>query len=112
MRQTKTYHEIVQKLRDFFLSKNFVEVPTQSRKSILAACENPYSVATFTYDGEIWPLPQTGQMWLEYEMLKNPEWEGCFCISTSYRDEKNLSLEDMRRYSQCLNLSQRVRWEI
>tara|TARA_B110000211_G_C14046649_1_gene539274 strand:- start:37 stop:861 length:825 start_codon:yes stop_codon:yes gene_type:complete len=89
MKQTKTYHEIVQKLRDFFLSKNFVEVPTQSRKSILAACENPYSVATFTYDGEVWPLPQTGQMWLEYEMLKNPEWEGCFCISTSYRDEKD-----------------------
>lgn len=88
MKQTKVYHEIVQKLRDFFLDKNFIEVPTQSRKSILAACENPYSVATFIYDNEIWPLPQTGQMWLEYEMLKNPEWEGCFCISTSYRDEK------------------------
>jgi hypothetical protein len=28
-------------------------------------------------------------MWLEYELLKNPEWPGCFCISTSYRQEKN-----------------------
>jgi aspartyl/asparaginyl-tRNA synthetase len=88
MKQTKTYHEIVQKLREFFLSKNFVEVPSQSRKSILAACENPHSVATFEYDGLVWPLPQTGQMWLEYELLKNPEWAGCFCVSTSYRDEK------------------------
>jgi aspartyl/asparaginyl-tRNA synthetase len=71
------------------LEKNFVEVPTQSRLSILAACENPHSVSTFEYNGEIWPLPQTGQMWLEYELLKNPTWDGVFCVSTSYRAEKN-----------------------
>ena len=88
MKQTVTYHEITQKLRDFFLSKGYIEVPSQSRKSILAACENPHSVATFEYDGLVWPLPQTGQMWLEYELLKNPHWKGCFCVSTSYRNEK------------------------
>ena len=89
MKNTKTYNELVQKMRQFFLNKNFIEVPTQSRLSILAACENPHSVKTFEYNGEIWPLPQTGQLWLEYELLKNPEWEGVFCISTSYREEKN-----------------------
>jgi len=72
-----------------FLEKGFVEVPTQSRTSILAACENPHSVSTYTFDGVVWPLPQTGQMWLELELLKNPNWPGVFCISTSYRDEKN-----------------------
>jgi hypothetical protein len=46
-------------------------------------------VKTFEYGGLIWPLPQTGQMWLEYELLNNPEWDGVFCISTSYREEKN-----------------------
>lgn len=89
MKKTLTYNSLVQKMRDFFLQKNFVEVPTQSRLSILAACENPHSVTTFNYQGEVWPLPQTGQMWLEYELLRNPEWEGCFCISTSYRQEKD-----------------------
>ena len=89
MKNTKTYHELVQKMRTFFVNKNFIEVPSQSRLSILAACENPHSVKTFEYGGEIWPLPQTGQMWLEYELLKNPEWDGVFCISTSYREEKN-----------------------
>lgn len=89
MKNTKTYNELVQKMRQFFLDKNFIEVPTQSRLSILAACENPHSVKIFEYNGEIWPLPQTGQMWLEYELLKNPEWDGVFCISTSYREEKN-----------------------
>ena len=89
MKDTKTYNELVQKMRTFFQSKGFLEVPTQSRLSILAACENPHSITTFNYSGEVWPLPQTGQMWLEYELLKNPEWEGVFCVSTSYRQEKN-----------------------
>lgn len=89
MKNTEIYNELVQKLRTFFINKGFKEVPTQSRLSILAACENPHSITTFNYCGEVWPLPQTGQMWLEYELLKNPEWEGVFCISTSYRQEKN-----------------------
>jgi aspartyl/asparaginyl-tRNA synthetase len=89
MFNTITYNALVQKMRAFFLQKGFVEVPTQSRLSILAACENPHSITTFNYQGQVWPLPQTGQMWLEYELLKNPEWPGCFCISTSYRQEKD-----------------------
>ena len=38
---------------------------------------------------EVWPLPQTGQMWLEYELLKTPDVPGVFCVSTSYRNEPN-----------------------
>ena len=87
--KTEIYSELIQKMRTFFLNKNFKEVPDGIRLSILAACENPHSIATFEYNGQIWPLPQTGQMWLEYELLKNPEWEGVFCISTSYRQEKS-----------------------
>lgn len=89
MQNTKIYNELVQKMRSFFLEKGFIEVPTQSRTSILAACENPHSVMTFQLDGQVWPLKQTGQMDLEEELLKNPEWPGCFCLTTSYRDEKN-----------------------
>jgi len=89
MKDTKSYNELVQRMRNFFQEKGFKEVPTQSRLSILAACENPHSIATFNYNGQVWPLPQTGQMWLEYELLKNPEWKGVYCISTSYRQEKN-----------------------
>ena len=89
MKQTKIYNELVQKMREFFLKKNFIEVPSQSRLSILAACENPHSVKTFEYGGLMWPLPQTGQMWLEIELLNNPQWDGVFCITTSYREEKN-----------------------
>ena len=89
MKNTKIYDELVQKMRTFFQNKGFKEVPTQSRLSILAACENPHSITTFNYQGEVWPLPQTGQMWLEYELLKNPEWNGVYCISTSYRQEKD-----------------------
>lgn len=76
-------------MREFCLKKGFVEVHTQDRLSILAACEDPTTVATYNYAGEVWPLPQTGQMWLEYELLTRPELPGVFCMSTSFRNEKN-----------------------
>ena len=85
----KKYTKTLDLLRSFFLAKNFYEVHTQNRLSILAACEDPETVATYNYGGNIWPLPQTGQMWLEYELLKNPEAPGFFCLSTSYRAEPN-----------------------
>ena len=83
----KDYHNAVKKLRNYFEGRGFVEVHTQSRLSILAACEDPNTIATYSYAGELWPLPQTGQMWLEYEMLNHPEYPGTFCISTSFRNE-------------------------
>jgi len=81
------FSEVVNKLRSFCLDKGFCEVSTQDRLSILAACEDPDTVATYNYMGEVWPLPQTGQMWLEYELLTQPELPGVFCVSTSYRNE-------------------------
>ena len=83
------FDKVVKKLRAFFDSKGFIEVHTQNRLSILAACEDPKTIATYDYSDQVWPLPQTGQMWLEYEMLKNPEINGCYCVSTSYRNEPN-----------------------
>ena len=76
-------------LRSFFLDKGFLEVHTQNRLSILAACEDPFNVATYNYAGNVWPLPQTGQMWLEHELLSSPSSKGFFCVSTSYRQEPN-----------------------
>ena len=76
-------------LRSFFLDKGFFEVNTQNRLSILAACEDPFNVATYNYAGQVWPSPQTGQMWLEHELLSSPSSKGFFCVSTSYRQEPN-----------------------
>ncbi len=85
---TISFSDVVNRLRHFCLSKGFVEVHTQDRLSILAACEDPDTVATYEYMGQTWPLPQTGQMWLEYELLTRPELAGVFCVSTSYRNEQ------------------------
>ena len=87
--QPKEFTHVTGLLRSFFLDKGFEEVHTQNRLSILAACEDPETVATYQYNGETWPLPQTGQMWLEYELLTKPKSEGFFCVSTSYRQEPN-----------------------
>ena len=85
----KSYTNVIKLLRQFFDARGFVECHTQNRLSILAACEDPTTVATYQYAGEVWPLPQTGQMWLEYELLNNPSYKGVYCISTSYRQEPN-----------------------
>ena len=85
----KEYSVTVRKMRSFFVNKGWYEVHTQSRLSILAACEDPNTISTYNYAGEVWPLPQTGQMWLEHELLSNPDVPGVFCLSTSYRNEPN-----------------------
>lgn len=90
MQDIHGYSQAITKLRKFFAEKKgFVEVPVQSRLSILAACEDPNTITKFSFSKTEYPLPQTGQMWLEYELLKNPDVNGLFCISTSYRDEPN-----------------------
>lgn len=83
------YHQVSSKLKSFFDAKGYTEVHTQSRLSILAACENPFNISTFEYGDCVYPLPQTGQMWLEHELLKNPSSAGYYCQSTSYRNEPN-----------------------
>jgi aspartyl/asparaginyl-tRNA synthetase len=84
----QAYNQVVRKLRHFFQDqKGFIEVPSQSRLSILAACEDPKTISQFVFSGVNYPLPQTGQMWLEIELLKNPDALGVFCITTSYRNE-------------------------
>jgi len=86
---SEAFSEVVNKLRSFCLDKGFCEVSTQDRLSILAACEDPETVSAYNYMDEVWPLPQTGQMWLEYELLTKPHLPGVFCVSTSYRNEQH-----------------------
>ena len=86
---SKDFSDVVRKLRRFFEEKGWYEVHTQNRLSILAACEDPKTITVYNYNGQVWPLPQTGQMWLEHELLNNPDYPGVFCLSTSYRNEPN-----------------------
>lgn len=83
----REYDFAIDRLRIFFRSKGFIEAPVQQQVSILAACEDPRTIMDFTFGGESWALPQTGQMLLEYYLLTNPDVPGYYCISTSYRNE-------------------------
>lgn len=89
IQKIQTYNKLVSLLREFFIKKGYLEISTQPNLTILAACENPHSVETYQWDNQVWPLPQTGQMILEEVLLTNPDLPGVFCITTSYRAEKN-----------------------
>lgn len=86
---TRDFNFVIKKLRDFCYSKGMLEACVQHRKSIMAACEDPKTITTFQYQGNVWPLPQTGQMHLETEMLLDPTPYGYFTLTTSYRQEPN-----------------------
>ncbi len=81
------FNYISAELPKFFRDRGFIEVHCQSNLTILAACEDPTTIGSFNYNGEVWPLPQTNQMNLEHILLKNPEYNGFFCWTTSYREE-------------------------
>ena len=69
----KNFDIVSNKLRAFFRDvKGFREVHSQNKLSILAACEDPKTIAKYEYEGQEWPLPQTGQMWLEHYLLEHP----------------------------------------
>lgn len=87
--EPRDYHAAMQPMRGFFLQKGFIEAATQHRLSILAACEDVFSIQTYEYAGQIWPMIQTGQAWLEHEILSDPSVPGFICTTTSYRHEKN-----------------------
>lgn len=79
--------KVVKALRKFFDSENFDEVYMQNRLGILPACEDPKNLTPIVYMGEVWPLPQTNQMWLEDELLQNPDLSSIHTLTTSYRQE-------------------------
>ena len=98
----------VNKMRQFFLQKNFVEVHTQNMRSILAACEDPTTISTYQYAGKVWPLPQTGQMWLEHVLLDNPDYEGAFCYQLVIEMNLTQFQGDMILCFPCSNMNLKV----
>lgn len=84
----KHFDAVASKLRTFFHARGYRETHPQNRLSILAACEDPKTIATFEYNGNLWPLPQTNQMWLEHDLLTGDS-DALFCFTTSYRNEQN-----------------------
>ena len=88
--EPQDFDKLIKKLRGFFMQNGYMETFPQPRLSILAACEDPKTVRSFNFAGEIWPLPQTNQMHLEKILMENSKTiDGVHTITASYRDEAN-----------------------
>lgn len=84
------FDSVNKKVKSFFQSEGLIECFNQHLLSILASCEDPANLTEFTYAGNVWPLPQTGQMHLEEVILELGEQiKGLHCTTTSYRQEPN-----------------------
>lgn len=85
------YDYIITKMTEFFKNKGLIKTFVQNELSILAACEDPTTIAEFMYSGQKFPLIQTGQMHLEQIILHyGKKIAGVFIESTSYRQEQNI----------------------
>lgn len=80
---------IMEKCREFFKAKGFIEVFCQNRATILSSCESPSALCDFNLKNTKFALQQTNQMILEDMLLKDPSLPGLFTFTASYRDEKN-----------------------
>lgn len=83
-------------IREFLASRGAVETLCQSRLTILAACEDHKTIVTKTLGGKKWPLIQSNQMNLEYDIIELAEAKKAsgadtptvvYCLTTSTRDE-------------------------
>lgn len=80
---SKVFHCVTKKIKDFFEEKGWSEIYNQNRHSILT-CIDLDGIITYTYKGMTLPLPQSSEIWLDYELLQEPEIPGFFSISSSY----------------------------
>lgn len=101
------FNKVATKLRDFFRTKNFIEIPSHLPLSILSACEDPSTITTTMIQNQVWPNKQTMQLEMEKYLMKNPTLEGMYCISASFRDEPNPTIGRHNRIFQLCDVEMR-----
>lgn len=80
---------VLRGLRDFMNQNGFKESFPQVRRHIMPACEDETTIAVYNMTNLNYPLPQTGQMGLEDDVLGEQGVDKAYCLTASYRDEKN-----------------------
>lgn len=88
----KKYSILINLIRNFLNKLNFIELFTQNKLSILTICNDPKSMCTFNYGGYVWPLPQSGIIWLEHELINLNEMNnpgGIYTMCTCYKNDPN-----------------------
>ena len=102
----RKFNAAVNAMRSFFKKRDLLKyIP---KMLVFSYMRRSTTVAQYNYEGNVWPLPQTGQMWLEHVLLENPDFNGCFTVSTSYRNERTLFLVATCAFFQCLSLNLRM----
>ena len=83
----KDFTSVTHQMRSFFLERGFLEVHTQNRLSILAACEDPTTVTTYEYAEQIWLFPKLVDV-VRIRTTTNPSIPVFLCLYF-YRQEEN-----------------------
>lgn len=83
------FHFIYNSIRNYLIQNNFIESYVQNRLSNLNSCKNIFNACLFDMYKFCYCLPQSNEIWLEYEMIKYNKQSGFFCQSSLYFNHNN-----------------------
>jgi hypothetical protein len=81
------FHYVTNATRFFFLENGFIETYEQSNLSVINSCKHLNSCCLFDMYKFCHSLPQSNEIWLDYEITKYNNQTGFFCISTHYTND-------------------------
>jgi len=81
------FHYVTNTARFFFLETGFIETFEQSNLSVINSCKNLDTSCLFDMYKFCHSLPQSNEIWLDYEITKYNNQAGFFCISTHYTND-------------------------
>jgi len=88
-KKNRQYHYVMNCVKFFCLERGFFECYVENEISIFSSWDDPFKIKTFKYNNNVVPFTQSNQIHLEYEMLKNPNRPGYFCITNIYDNSEN-----------------------
>ena len=79
-----TYNYVANAIRFFFLGNDYIESYEQNKLSNLNSCNNIFNACLYDMFNFCYSLPQSNELWMDYQILNNSNQTGFFCYSTVY----------------------------
>jgi hypothetical protein len=82
-----TYNYVANAIRFFFLGNDYIESYEQNKLSNLNSCNNIFNACLYDMFNFCYSLPQSNELWMDYQILNNSNQTGFFCYSTVYTND-------------------------
>jgi hypothetical protein len=99
-----TYSYVANAIRFFFLDNDYIESYEQNKLSNLNSCNDIFNACLYDMFNFCYSLPQSNELWLDYQIMKYHNEKGFFSYSTVYTNDIhgiNNNIEQIVDFSLC-----------